>query len=191
MWTRLHAVVVMMAMLIAHAVPARAADVGVEWSGALQLGGGAPVSGVRRPGVFEMSLRLDALLGKEDDGRLSVDHFAGGFYVQLRGVDFKRGDFLAGVEGATPRWSSVMGRLSFGGGYRVGDSALPSGGIIQVQLFGGLRLPERKHLGAVLGVYLEGRALFADNTTTGEITAGVELSPVGLSLAFAEWLKKQ
>jgi len=189
--TRVQALVVVVVVLLSCALPARASDVGVEWSGALQLGGGAPVSGVRRPGVFELSLRLDTLLGVRDDNRLSVDHFAGGFYVQLRGVDFKRGDFLAGIEGATPRWHSVMGRLSFGGGYRVGDSALPSGGIIQVQLFGGLRLPQRLHMGASLGLYLEGRALFADNTTTGEITAGIEFSPVGLSLAFADWLKKQ
>jgi hypothetical protein len=177
-------------ILVLSSVPAAASEVGVEWSGAVQLGGGAPVSGVRRPGVFEMSLRLDALLGAKEEGRLDVEKFAGGFYLQVRGVDFKRADFTAGIEAATPRLRSVMGRLSFGGGYRVGDDALPSGGIIQTQLFGGLRLPGRAHLGAVLGVYLEGRALFADRTT-GEITAGIELSPVGLSLAFAEWLKTQ
>lgn len=179
-----------LAVLLACALPARASDVGVEWSGALQLGGGAPVSGVRRSGLFEMSLRLDALLGLKDNDKLDVEKFAGGFYLQIRAIDFKRGDFTAGIEGATPRWRSVMGRLSFGGGYRAGDSALPSGGIIEVQLFGGLRLPGRAHLGAQLGIYLEGRALFA-GPTTGEVTAGISFSPVGLSLAFAEWIKKQ
>lgn len=166
--------------------------VGVEWAGALRLGGGAPVSGPHAgSGWFELGLRVDALLGKmAPDRTLDTEQVAGGFYVSMRALDFRRGDFTAGIQGMTPRWNGIFGRVSFGGGGRAGDSALPSGGEIEVNLSGGIRMPGHAFGAAVLSVYLEGRAIFT-GLTTGEIVAGVEISPIGWGLQLQSWLKSR